>query len=318
MRPIDSSRWSAMTRQRGIFVVMPTPFDEQGALSDGDLRRLLKFVLDAGVHGIAHLLDASEASTLTEDEAVRVVRTTVDIVDGMVPTIFGVTRATALQATDAARRYEDLGASCVCSRPPDYRFGRRLTSSEFQDYFGKIGGAVRIPVMIQNTPRDPIAVDDLVDLLKLSNIHYVKEESSMAGHTISEILRLSGGKCRGIFGGAGGVDMPDEHRRGASGSMPGAHIPEAFVHMWERLESGDAEGARVVRSKILPLALMEERFFPRIYKEVLVKRGVISSAVTRVAGTPLLDPCDHLELRTILEDIASLLTPIQRERSSGA
>jgi hypothetical protein len=47
-----------------------------------------------------------------------------------------------------------------------------------------------------------------------------------------------------------------------------------------------------------------------IYKEVLLRRGVIASAKTRVPGAGSLDAENHRELDLLLRDIEPMLRPV--------
>ena len=296
-----------MSRFRGVIVVMPTPFDEQGAVNQRDVTRSVEFNVEAGVHGVSHILGASEFHTLTDDERHLVTRLTVEAVDGSVPVVIGVAGTSSQHAVELARRAEELGADSVCARPPYAAVGGPISGPELVEYYGAIGDAVAIPVMIQNCPPTSVSAAALADLFKLPNIEYVKEETAQAGHVMSEVIRLAGDSCKGVLGGNGGTAIPDEYRRGSTGTMPGAHVPEVFVAMWNALESGDEALARELRQRALPMGLLETRFFPRLYKEVLVRRGVISTAKTRATGTPSLDEFDGSELDTVLGEIGDLL-----------
>ena len=224
------------------------------------------------------------------------------------PVVIGVAGTSRQHAVELARRAEELGAACICARPPYASLSAGGSTAELEDYYGAIGRAVDIPVMIQNAGPGVLSPETLSALLQLRNIDYVKKETPQAGHVMSETLRLAGDACKGILGGGGGMHMPDEHRRGGCGTMPGAHIPEAFVAIWEALDAGDIARARELRMRVLPMSMLEVRFFPRLYKEVLVRRGVISTNVTRTLGCASLDAHAREELDAIMHEIADLMS----------
>src|SRR5215211_3897862 len=100
---------------RGLFTIPVTPFTERGALDVDSLRRLIAFCVEAGAHGIVAPVNASEFTTLTDEERVTVTRTVVQENEragakGRVPVVIGV----GARTTDAAVRYaklaEDAGA----------------------------------------------------------------------------------------------------------------------------------------------------------------------------------------------------------------
>ena len=71
----------------GVFPILITPFFEDGRIDEGSLRRLIKFNLDAGVHGLGVAL-ASEIFKLSEGERDEVTRIVVEQVGGRVPVVF--------------------------------------------------------------------------------------------------------------------------------------------------------------------------------------------------------------------------------------
>ena len=76
----------------------------------------------------------------------------------------------------------------------------------------------------------------------------------------------------------------------------------------DALEAGDDKRARAIYQRLLPLLTIEWLYGASVYKEVLRRRGVIQSTVTRDAGLHKLDELDHKELDAILADVGELFT----------
>jgi 4-hydroxy-tetrahydrodipicolinate synthase len=110
----------------------------------------------------------------------------------------------------------------------------------------------------------------------------------------------------GVFGGAGGRYLIEEHRRGVSGNMPGCHVTDVVVALWNALEAGDAARAMAVYKEMAPLFLFE-RQLPGCYKEVLRRRGVIECALRRNGPMPL-DAVSSQYLDEILEGLTPWMT----------
>jgi 4-hydroxy-tetrahydrodipicolinate synthase len=100
----------------------------------------------------------------------------------------------------------------------------------------------------------------------------------------------------------------DEARRGACGTMPACEIADLHVLLWDKIEAQDWRGARQLFNAMLPLLNMEFMYGVSVYKEVLRRRGAISSAYVRPAGHPALDEFDLKEMDAILEDLIPLCT----------
>ena len=53
---------------RGVYSIPVTPFHEDGKLDLDSLRKCIEFCLEKGAHGIVMPVNASEVSTLTDEE----------------------------------------------------------------------------------------------------------------------------------------------------------------------------------------------------------------------------------------------------------
>ena len=110
------------------------------------------------------------------------------------------------------------------------------------------------------------------------------------------------------MGGMAGRFLMDEHRRGACGTMPACEVTDVHVALWNALEAGEEQRARSIYNRLLPLLNFEWLYGASVYKEVLRRRGVISSARLRGPGLHALDTFDHRELDAILADVSELFT----------
>lgn len=98
----------------------------------------------------------------------------------------------------------------------------------------------------------------------------------------------------------------EEHRRGSAGNMPGCHVTDVVVSLWNALEAGDAARAWHIYKELAPLFFFEHQL-PGCYKEVLRRRGVIDCAFRRNGQMPL-DAVASRYLDEILEMLAPLMT----------
>ncbi len=108
------------------------------------------------------------------------------------------------------------------------------------------------------------------------------------------------------MGAAVGRYLVEEHRRGTCGQMPGCHVTDIVVQLWDALEAGDTERTKHIYKEMSPLFHFEHQL-PGCYKEVLKRRGVIESAYRRNGRMPL-DEVSSTYLDEILRDLEPLLT----------
>lgn len=295
---------------RGVFTIPSTPFHPTGEVDEVGLRRVVEFSIECGAHGLVYPVNASEFIALTDAERLFLTEVVVGQNDGRLPVIVGVQGTTREAAVEFSAHAREVGADGVIAMPPYLRRGS-LSEDVIADYYRAISDAAEMPVFIQNN-MPPIGTDMSAEFMltlcrEIEHVQYIKEE------TVPSTVRLSGivdadtdGACLGVFGGAGGRYLIEEHRRGVAGQMPGCHVTDVVVALWYALESGDASEAKRVYKEMAPLFFFEHQL-PGCYKEVLYRRGVIDSPAKRNGAMPL-DEVASAYLGEILEALEPLTT----------
>jgi 4-hydroxy-tetrahydrodipicolinate synthase len=294
-------------RFRGVFTIPCTPFDERGELDEASLRREVRFCLACGAHGIVAPVNASEFYTLRDDERQRVVRIVAEENGGRVPFVAGCSAWSVQHAVLLARQARVAGADAIIAMPPVIR---KATGQEIFDYYAAIADAGGLPVILQDfipPIGTPMPVDLMARMLReIPGVRFLKEETALGPHVISEVRARCGDCLEGVMGGQGGRFLFNEVSRSACGTMPACHMTDLQVDLWERLEAGDEAPARTLFNALLPLLNFEQMYAVAAYKEVLRRRGVIATGFCR-GGPAALDDMDHLELDRILADLDPLL-----------
>ena len=293
---------------KGIFPIVLTPFSESGALDEESLRRQVDFCIEAGARGLVGPANASEFTTLSDDERCRWLEIVIDAAGGRVPVVASITSGHELPAVDLGRFARDAGASGVMAMPPHIL---HPDADGCYRYYAALSAALDIPICIQNFS-GPIGTPMSAELLarmcrKLDGVDYIKEETQPEPRQISATLAAAGTACKGVLGGQGGIYILDEYRRGAVGNMPGGHTTDILVGIWQRLEESDEKGARALFNSLLPLMNYERLYGVAVYKEVLYRRGIIAHPHRRAPSGDL-DEYDRTELNEILAEIKGLYT----------
>jgi 4-hydroxy-tetrahydrodipicolinate synthase len=190
---------------------------------------------------------------------------------------------------------------------------RHPAAEEIVEFYTAVAAAAApLPVWIQDyvppigTPMAPRLLARL--LREIDGVEYLKEESSFAPQVMAAVREQAGPALKGMMGGMAGRYMLEEFRRGACGTMPACEVTDAHARVWEALERGDEAEARRLHTLLLPLLNFEAMYSFTVYKEVLVRRGVIASARTRVPGAGRLDAENQRELDLLLRGLEPLLT----------
>jgi dihydrodipicolinate synthase/N-acetylneuraminate lyase len=291
---------------RGIFVILVTPFTESFELDEASLRKQVRFCIDAGAHGLVGPANASEFATLSDDERKRWLDIVVGETAGAIPVVAATTSGHALPAVELSRYAQQIGADGIMAMPPHVL---HPDADGCYAYYKAIATAVNIPICIQNY-LPPLGTPMTAALLarmcrELPGIDYIKEETLPEPRQISATIAAAKDVCKGIFGGQGGIYMLDEYRRGAIGNMPACQTTDVQVDIWERLEAGDEPGARSLFNQLLPLINYERLYGVAVYKEVLYRRGVFATRVSRQPGA-MLDAEDRLEVDAIMAGVEPL------------
>ncbi len=293
---------------RGVFPIVVTPFTRSYELDEAGLRKLVQFCLKAGVQGLVGPANASEFSTLSDEERRRWLEIVVAEAGGQVPVIAATTSGHALPAVALSRFAQKLGAAGIMSMPPHVQ---HPDAAGCYAYYRALSDALEVPIMVQNYI-GPIGTPMRPDLLarmcrELPRVEYIKEETFPSSRMLSLTIAAADKLCKGIFGGQGGLYLVDEFRRGAAGTMPACEIPDVQAAIWRALEAGDQAGARAMFNRVLPLINYERQYGVGLYKEILCRRGVISTTLCRTPGKEL-DDDDRAEVTDILADIEPLYT----------
>lgn len=135
-------------RLAGVFTALVTPFRD-GAVDLPAFDRLVERQIAAGVAGLVPVGTTGEAATLTEDEAERLIRRTVEIAAGRAFVLAGAgTNATA-KTIAAVARAEAAGADGCLLVTPYYN---RPAQDGLVAHYAAIAAATRLPMMLYSVP----------------------------------------------------------------------------------------------------------------------------------------------------------------------
>ena len=294
---------------RGIFTIPSTPFREDGEIDIQSFRRVVDFCIECNAHGLVFPVNASEWIHLSDEERRKLAEVLVEQNSGRLPVVIGVAAATREIAAKFAVHSREIGADALIAMPPHIR-REQISEDVIFDYYRAISDAGRLPIFIQNWSAPigtPMPSEFLLRLCRdIEYVEYVKEETEPSTIKLTEIVNANDGSVKGFFGGAGGRFLIEEYLRGCDGNMPGCHVTDVVVALWNALESGDDERALHIYKEMAPLFFFETQL-PGCYKEVLYRRGVIACPIKRNGKMPL-DEISSRYLGNILEALEPLMS----------
>lgn len=292
----------------GIYNIVPTPFDESGAIDEPSLRRLIDFIIATDVDGLTILGFLGEAAKLSEVERALVIDVTLEVADGRVPVVVGATAQALDPCIRNARDAFARGAAGLLVAPPRMN---RPSEAAVRAHYAALSEQVGIPIVVQDFPASsgvfmtPAFIGSLAS--DVPSCRYLKLEDDPTAQKVTAILAANPDVR--IFGGLGGNFMFEELQRGVVGMMTGFGFPEILVSIYRHFRAGDEERAREVFYRYLPLIRYENQpgLNLPLRKLIYTIRGAMDHAEPR-RPYPALDDVTLLELDALLEHLR-LATP---------
>jgi 2-keto-3-deoxy-L-arabinonate dehydratase len=293
----------------GVVPVAPTPFDEYDEVDYEGQKRIVDFLVDAGVDGICILANYSEQFALTDEERERLMTVVLDHVAGRVPVIVTTSHYGHKVAAERSRRAQQAGASMVMLMPPYHGATIRPDEPEIFDFFRSVADFIDIPIMIQDAPVSGVALrtEFLARLAReIQQVQYVKVEVAFAASKLRGLIALAGDALPGPFDGEEGITLLADLDAGATGTMPSALQPDLLRPIVQRFRSGDRTESMALYERSLPLILYENRQCGLRATKVLMQEGGIIACERPRAPTSALHPAT----RAGLVDLARRLDPL--------
>jgi 4-hydroxy-tetrahydrodipicolinate synthase len=276
-------------RLEGIYPIVPTPFLDNGEVDYLSIERLVAFMAQKKVHGLAVLGALGEGHKLTEQERREVIAK----YRALLPKEMGLVVGVRAPATDPAVKMvnaaRDLGADTILLGPHTVQKDQALA-----EYYRRVSDAAQIPCIIHDYPAATgitMSVELIGRIFKMSpNIRYIKLEDPPTGAKMQALAKSAGSGLE-VFGALGGMYALEELELGAVGIMTGFVYAELLVRLFELARAQKWKQAAALFYDFVPLNRWE--FQPGIgvslRKQLLKRLGVFSTANVRHPG-PEADP----------------------------
>jgi 4-hydroxy-tetrahydrodipicolinate synthase len=275
---------------QGVFSVLPTPFLNNGDLDMDSMGRVIDLFIAGGVNGLTALGVTGEVARLTDVERQTVLDAVMKHVNGRVAVVVGTSAEGLRTCIEYTRNAKAAGASAVMISPPRMA---KLNSEAVVRHFASVADAVDIELVVQDFP--PITGFTMEPSLlariarEIPRARTIKLEDPPTPFKTSRILEATRDIEVRIFGGLGGVFLLEELMAGATGAMTGFAYPEILVEIVKAFRAGEIDNAADAFYRSVPLMRFEfqEGIGMAIRKEVLRRRGALSSSAIRAPGAKL-------------------------------
>ena len=233
---------------RGLVNAIVTPFGDDGAILEPELRAIVDYQFEAGLHGLFVCGSGGEGILMNVEERQRVAEIVLDQTAGRGKVIVHVGALATHDCVALARHAEEQGADAI-SAIPSFYFGR--DDDSIVAYYRAMSEAVSVPLYAYHIP-------SLTNLnMTVELLERLIAEAGIAGlkYTDFDLLTVQqfldcGGGCQVFYGRdeqiVAGLLMGCQAGIGSTYNM----MPNLFARIWEQLQGGDIPGAIETQNQI--------------------------------------------------------------------
>lgn len=232
----------------GVAIVTPFKDTENQEINYEVLEELIEFQIANGTDSIIIAGTTGEASTLTDEEQLDLIRFTVEKVNGRVPVIGGAGSNDTRHGVGLTRAVEATGVDAILSVTPYYN---KTSQKGLIEHYKAIANSVKVPIVLYNVPGrtgQNITSESLVELAKIDNIVSLKDATGNFGQAVDN-LRLLGDRLD-IYSGNDDTIIP-LMSLGAKGviSVLANIAPKATAEMTHAWLDGDIKKAAAMQAE---------------------------------------------------------------------
>lgn len=235
---------------KGSGVALVTPFTETG-VDYKKLDELIEFQIAGGTDAIIITGTTGEASVMTDDEQIEVIKHTVKVVNHRIPVIAGCGSNDTKHGINLSAMAEDAGADGLLSVTPYYN---KTTQKGLVEHYVALAKAVSVPVILYNVPgrtgmnMTPATVAKVMD--RCDNVVGVKECNF---DQVAEIFHLCGTDVK-VYSGEDGLVVPLMSMGGSGVISVLANVaPKKVSDMVHACLAGDYKKAAALQIETIPM-----------------------------------------------------------------
>jgi len=240
-----------MPRLAGVVPPIGTPVSREDRVDEPGLRRLTRYIVDAGVDAILANGTMGGFAFLTDEEQVRAVSIVVSEVNGAIPVMGGVGETSTTRAIEKAKQIVREGVTHFTILAPYYF----LASQEnLYAFFSEVAAAVDLPIFLYDNPvmtKNSIHPETVARLREdVPHIIGIKESNEDCTN-LQSLIDLNKDDNFSILTGSEflivvGLQM------GCDGFIGGLHniCPHMAVALYQAYRRGDLDGARTLQREL--------------------------------------------------------------------
>lgn len=263
-----------MFKPYGIIPPIITPMDEKGHFNEPVFRRMIRRLIDEGVHGIFPMGTTGEFYAFTNEEVRAIFKAAVEEASGRVPVYGGANHITTRGVMRLTEIAEDAGVDAVSVLTPMFI---SQTQHEIYQFYKTIAENTDMPIIIYNNkPKTNVTVEPATAsaLADIPNIVGIKDSTGDFTNT-EEYLRLTRNKEFHVLLGRDTLIYAGLCYGAAGAIASCANVaPRIAADIYDKYMAGDREGALEAQFLLAPLRIAcNMGTFPEVIKEGLIMEG---------------------------------------------
>jgi 4-hydroxy-tetrahydrodipicolinate synthase len=302
---------------KGIFTPNLTPFLDDGRINEGELRRMVNWLIEKGVSGLYPNGSTGEFIRLSFEERKRVIKIVTEENRGRLPILAGAAETNLTMILEACRTYADLGCVAVSITGPYYY---KVSQESIEHFFRELAKRSPIDIVLYNIPQysNEISVPVLTRLaLDCPRIVGVKDSSRDFPRFLSTLNAIKPQRPEfACLIGCEEILFPSLLMGADGGTIASSGVvPEAIMKLYHEFQSGHLEEAKRIQFMLLDLieAMLSGVNFPDGFRAGMTLRGFALGS-----SRQLLSPKEQVGLEDIRSKIACILSDCGYEEAAHA
>lgn len=245
---------NAMAVFTGAGVAIVTPFKENGEVNYEEFAKQIELQIAGETDAIIVCGTTGEASTLSHEEHLDVIRYCIKVVNGRIPVVAGTGSNCTETAVYLSQEAEKAGADALLVVTPYYN---KATQKGLYEHFKIIADSVKIPVILYNIPGRTGGVNILPETVvrlctEVDNIVGVKDATGNISQ-VAKMMSLANGKVD-LYSGNDDQIVPILSLGGKGVISVLSNIAPKQTHdICAKYFEGDVEGSRKIQLDAIEL-----------------------------------------------------------------
>lgn len=280
---------------------MVTPFRD-GLVDIDAAQRLAVHLVDQGIRGLVVCGTTGEAALLDDEEQINLLYAVQEAVGLRCPVVMGLSGSDTRAMTKKVTRFDQAGAAGFLISPPSYI---RPSQQGVLMHFQALAAATERPIILYDIPARTGVELALSTVLTLAANPQFVAIKKCGGHW-SQVTELVNQTSLNVLSGDDASLLATLCLGGHGAISAAAHIrPDLFVQVFQLVQAGQVEQARMVFNALLPLInILFSEPNPSPVKAALALQGYIHEEL-RLPMLPM-SVAGKDQLRLVLDQVMNI------------